>query len=114
MRSRREDRTILVDQGAGLSSKWFNPLHVRIVAVALAQCLAFGAVTAIAVSDRTTQRNETIRLETLVGLATRISAFLREVRRERGASNLVIGSKGSQFAPDLAAQRGRTDPGIPA
>ncbi|MBD8904881.1 methyl-accepting chemotaxis protein [Methylobacterium bullatum] len=95
-----------------MSFKWFNTLRARIVAVALAPCLAFGAVTAIAVSDRATQRNEMIRVEALADLATRISAFLHEIQRERGASSLFIGSKGSQFAPELAAQRGRTDAGI--
>ena len=95
-----------------MSSKWFNTLRARIVAVALAPCLAFGAVTAIAVSDRATQRNEMFRVEALASLATRISAFLHEVQRERGASSLFIGSTGSQFAPELAAQRGRTDAGI--
>ncbi|WP_311276757.1 nitrate- and nitrite sensing domain-containing protein [Methylobacterium sp. WCS2018Hpa-22] len=95
-----------------MSSRWFNTLRARIVAVALAPCLAFGAVTAIAVSDRATQRNEMIRVEALASLATRISAFLHEVQRERGASSLFLGSTGSQFAPELAAQRGRTDAGI--
>ncbi len=49
------------------------------------------------------------RVEGLVGLASRISAFVHEAQRERGASSLFLGAQGAQFGPELAAQRGRTD-----
>ncbi|AWN38183.1 methyl-accepting chemotaxis protein [Methylobacterium radiodurans] len=84
-------------------------LRGRIVAVALAPCLAFGAVTAITVSERAEQRTEMARIADLAGLATRISAFVHEAQRERGASSLFVGSKGAQFGAELAAQRARTD-----
>jgi methyl-accepting chemotaxis protein len=48
-------------------------------------------------------------VENLVGLASRISAFVHEAQRERGASSLFLGAKGAQFGPELAAQRQRTD-----
>ncbi|MFC6048561.1 hypothetical protein ACFPYM_12050, partial [Methylobacterium hispanicum] len=51
-------------------------LRGRIVAVALAPCLAFGAVTAITVGERAAQRTEMARVADLTGLATRISAFV--------------------------------------
>jgi methyl-accepting chemotaxis protein len=37
------------------------------------------------------------------------SALIHELQRERGASGVVLGSKGAQMRAELAAQRGRTD-----
>ncbi|SDA31890.1 Methyl-accepting chemotaxis protein [Methylobacterium sp. UNC378MF] len=84
-------------------------LRARILAVALAPCLAFAGAGGLAVSDQWARRGEMDRVESLVGLASRISAFVHEAQRERGASSLFLGARGAQFGPDLAAQRGRTD-----
>jgi len=84
-------------------------LRARILAVALAPCLAFAGAAGLAVSDQWARRTEMDRVETLVGLASRISAFVHEAQRERGASSLFLGAKGAQFGPELAAQRQRTD-----
>ncbi len=88
---------------------FLGSLRGRIVAVALAPCLAFGAVTAFVVSERAAERAEMARMGDLASLATEISAFIHEAQRERGASSLFLGSKGTQFKDDLQAQRGRTD-----
>ncbi len=84
-------------------------LRARILAVALAPCLAFAGAAGLAVSDQWARRAEMGRVEGLVGLASRISAFVHEAQRERGASSLFLGAKGAQFGPELAAQRVRTD-----
>ena len=84
-------------------------LRGRIVAVALAPCLAFAAVAGVAIADRMAQRAEVVQVEDLVGLASRISAFVHEGQRERGASSLFLASKGTQFKAELVAQRTRTD-----
>ncbi|GJE12888.1 methyl-accepting chemotaxis protein [Methylobacterium longum] len=84
-------------------------LRARILAVALAPCLAFAGAAGLAVSDQWARRAEMDRVEGLVGLASRISAFVHEAQRERGASSLFLGARGAQFGPELAAQRGRTD-----
>ncbi|MBY0250563.1 MAG: nitrate- and nitrite sensing domain-containing protein, partial [Methylobacterium organophilum] len=84
-------------------------LRARILAVALAPCLAFAGAAGLAVSDQWARRAEMDRVEGLVGLASRISAFVHEAQRERGASSLFLGAQGAQFGPELAAQRGRTD-----
>ncbi|MDR7038424.1 methyl-accepting chemotaxis protein [Methylobacterium sp. BE186] len=84
-------------------------LRGRILAVALAPCLAFAVVAALAVSDRLEQRAGMEAVQDLVGLASQVSAFVHEAQRERGASSLFLGSKGSQFRAELAAQRTRTD-----
>ncbi|MDP4005529.1 methyl-accepting chemotaxis protein [Methylobacterium sp. NEAU K] len=86
-----------------------SSLRARILAVALAPCLAFAGAAGWAVSDQWTRRAEMDRVETLVGLASRISAFVHEAQRERGASSLFLGARGGQFGPELAAQRGRTN-----
>ncbi|CAO4136095.1 hypothetical protein OFEAOIEE_LOCUS3844 [Methylorubrum extorquens] len=49
------------------------------------------------------------RMEEQVGLSVRIGAFVHEAQKERGASSLYLASKGTQFAPELAAQRKLTD-----
>ncbi|MEE7462834.1 chemotaxis protein [Methylobacterium fujisawaense] len=87
----------------------FSSLRARILAVALAPSIAFIGATCVIVSERWSQHAEMIRVEELVGLASRISAFVHEAQKERGASSLFIGAKGLQFSSELAAQRTRTD-----
>ncbi|GJE27282.1 methyl-accepting chemotaxis protein [Methylobacterium organophilum] len=89
--------------------RFLSSLRARIVAVALVPCLAFAAVAALSVSEHRAQSAEMGRLEALVALAGRISAFVHEAQKERGASSLYLGSKGTQFAAELAAQRRLTD-----
>ena len=89
-------------------------LRARILAVALAPCLAFAGAAGLAVSDQWARRAEMDRFEGLVGLASRISAFVHEAQRERGASSLFLGAQGAQFGPELAAQRRRTDAALAA
>ncbi|TXN44781.1 nitrate- and nitrite sensing domain-containing protein [Methylobacterium sp. WL7] len=86
-----------------------SSLSARILAVALAPCLAFAGAAGWAVSDQWARRAEMDRVETLVGLASRISAFVHEAQRERGASSLFLAARGAQFGPELAVQRSRTD-----
>ncbi|MGU3539616.1 methyl-accepting chemotaxis protein [Methylobacterium sp. A54F] len=95
--------------GRSLSGGFLASLRGRILAVALAPCLAFAAVAALAVHERWEQRDGMARVEQGVGLAARISAFVHEAQRERGASSLFLGSKGTQFRAELDAQRARTD-----
>ncbi|PXW59843.1 nitrate- and nitrite sensing domain-containing protein [Methylobacterium sp. B4] len=86
-----------------------SSLRARIVTVALIPCLAFGAAAGVAVAERAGQGRAMARTEEGVGLSVRIGAFVHEAQKERGASSLYLGSKGSQFATELAAQRGLTD-----
>ncbi|WP_426315278.1 methyl-accepting chemotaxis protein [Methylobacterium fujisawaense] len=86
-----------------------SSLRARILVVALAPSLAFAGAAGWTVSDQWARRAEMDRVESLVGLASRISAFVHEAQRERGASSLFLGAKGAQFGPELAAQRVRTD-----
>jgi methyl-accepting chemotaxis protein len=87
----------------------FSSLQSRILVVALAPCLAFTGAAALSITEQWSRRAEMQRVEDLVGLASRISGFVHEAQRERGASSLYLGAKGAQFGPELAAQRMRTD-----
>ncbi|KQT15590.1 chemotaxis protein [Methylobacterium sp. Leaf399] len=86
-------------------------LRSRILLVALAPCLAFAVVAGLAIDERVGQRTEMARMEDLVGLAARVGAFVHEAQRERGASSLFLGSKGTTFKEELARQRLLTDAG---
>ncbi len=79
------------------------------MAVALAPCLAFVGAAALSVSDLRVRQAEMGRVEDIVSLASRISAFVHEAQRERGATSLFLGAKGTQFRQELVAQRERTD-----
>lgn len=92
-----------------MPAAFLSSLRGRILVVALAPCLAFGAVSGLAVTERIGQRSEMVRIEQLVSVASRISALMHEMQRERGASSLYLGSKGTQFGAELTAQRLRTD-----
>ena len=84
-------------------------LHSRILAVALAPCLAFAGAAGVSISHQSDRRAEMVQVEDLVGLASRISAFVHEAQRERGGSSLFLAAKGAQFGSELTAQRARTD-----
>uniref|UniRef100_UPI001E37960C nitrate- and nitrite sensing domain-containing protein n=1 Tax=Methylobacterium sp. Leaf118 TaxID=2876562 RepID=UPI001E37960C len=92
-----------------LGSGPLGSLRGRIVAVALIPCLAFAGVAGEAVYGRWSEGRAMARMERFVGLSARLGAFVHEAQRERGASSLFLGSKGAQFGPELAAQRGATD-----
>jgi methyl-accepting chemotaxis protein len=87
----------------------FASLRVRILLVALAPCLAFAIVVGLAVTERLNARTRMVHVQDLVGMAGRISAVVHEAQRERGASSLYLGAKGTQFRSELDAQRLRTD-----
>jgi len=59
---------------------------------------------------RDAQRFKTLKsVQTLAGLAERISPLIHELQKERGASAGYLGSKGKKFADILPSQRGATD-----
>ncbi|SFG47744.1 methyl-accepting chemotaxis protein [Methylobacterium gossipiicola] len=84
-------------------------LRGRILLVALAPCLAFAVVAGLAISERMAERGRMVAVEALLDLGGQVGGFVHEVQRERGASSLFLGSKGTRFRPELDAQRLRTD-----
>lgn len=87
----------------------FSSLRTRILLVALAPCVAFALVAALAIASRISVRDDMQRLDSLIGLAGRLSVFVHELQKERGASNLFLGAQGTQFREELGAQRRLTD-----
>ncbi|MCJ2047074.1 nitrate- and nitrite sensing domain-containing protein [Methylobacterium sp. J-078] len=92
-----------------MSAGFFSSLRVRILLVALAPCFAFAVVAGLTIAERIGERARMGQVQHLVGFAGRVSAFVHEAQRERGASSLFLGSKGTQFRAELDAQRLRTD-----
>ncbi|MFD1282260.1 nitrate- and nitrite sensing domain-containing protein, partial [Methylobacterium goesingense] len=92
-----------------MSAGFFSSLRVRILLVALAPCFAFAVVAGLTIVERIEERARMAQVQDLVGFAGRVSAFVHEAQRERGASSLFLGSKGTQFRAELDAQRLRTD-----
>ncbi|MCJ2082216.1 methyl-accepting chemotaxis protein [Methylobacterium sp. J-090] len=90
-------------------ASFFQSLRGRILLVALAPCLAFAVVAALAISGRMSERAHMVQVESLLGLAGQVGGFVHEAQRERGASSLFLGSKGTRFRTELDAQRTRTD-----
>jgi methyl-accepting chemotaxis protein len=87
----------------------FASLRGRILLVALAPCLAFAVVAGLAITGRIAERTRMTEIEGALGLAGQVGAFVHEAQRERGASSLFLGSKGTRFRTELDAQRLRTD-----
>jgi methyl-accepting chemotaxis protein len=54
-------------------------------------------------------RTESSAMRVRASGVAQASALIHELQRERGASGVVLGSKGAQMRSELAAQRGRTD-----
>ncbi|MCK2052706.1 nitrate- and nitrite sensing domain-containing protein [Methylobacterium sp. 37f] len=92
-----------------MSAGFTSSLRFRILLVALAPCLAFAVVVGLAITERMSLRSQMGQVEDLVGMAGRISALVHETQRERGASSLFLGAKGTKFRAELDAQRLRTD-----
>ncbi|MFE1600005.1 methyl-accepting chemotaxis protein [Methylobacterium sp. ID0610] len=92
----------------------FHTVAARIVLVALAPCLAFAVIVGLVVHEHRGRQQEMERVETLVGIAAAMSGVIHEAQTERGASNLLIGSTGTQFRTELTDQRRKTDAALAA
>ncbi|MGY2049791.1 methyl-accepting chemotaxis protein [Methylobacterium sp. JK268] len=97
-----------------LLRSFLHSLAARIGLVALAPCLALAVLVALVVGERSAERSEMARVASQVDLASALSRFMHEAQIERGASNLLIGSKGTQFGAEVEAQRRRTDEALGA
>jgi len=89
--------------------KFLASLRGRILLVALAPCLAFAVVAALAIKERMAERTRMTEVEGVLDLGGQVGVFVHEAQRERGASSLFLGAKGTRFRAELDAQRLRTD-----
>ncbi|MBF0136700.1 MAG: methyl-accepting chemotaxis protein [Magnetococcales bacterium] len=87
--------------------QWLNDMRLRnkfliMLTLPLLGLLWFGGV---AVWDKMQLAGRMAAMESLTGLAVRISAVVHEAQKERGMSAGFLGSKGEKFKTDLPRQR---------
>lgn len=89
----------------------FNNLRIgkRILIALLIPTLGLLAVSAIAIFDKYRLWSEMRQLQSLAGIAPEVSGLAHELQRERGASAIFIGSKGTKYVSELQSQRQATD-----
>src|SRR3990172_8618505 len=61
------------------------------------------------IRDTRSEVKEMERVGNLSSLAVKISALTHELQKERGATNLFVGSKGTEFVNEVSEQRKESD-----
>ena len=84
-------------------------IGIRIAIALILPLLGMLGFSSYVVVEKSHISAETARLTTLASYATDISALVHELQKERGSSALFLGSKGTQFKDELAAQRKLSD-----
>jgi len=87
----------------------FLPLKTRILLVAWAPLVVIAALVLVNLTEAVERVGRQKEIITLTQFSTVSSALIHELQKERGSSALFLGSKGTQFGPELAAQRQLTD-----
>lgn len=65
--------------------------------------------SAVMVLDKSRTLSEMKTVQTLASLSVKISSLVHEMQKERGATALFLGSKGTEFGSELQSQRSETD-----
>jgi methyl-accepting chemotaxis protein len=86
----------------------FRIMH-RVILALLVPSLGLAVAAGMIVAEKRTTVAEMHKLSTLAGLATRVSGLVHDMQRERGASAVYLGSKGTQLQRELPEQRQFTD-----
>ena len=84
-------------------------LRFRIALPLLLPVLGLLALSGVLLVQKLGTVNAMRHVSALSNLVTDTSALVHELQRERGASGIVLGSKGIEMVQELAAQRVRTD-----
>src|SRR3990172_2914564 len=61
------------------------------------------------ISEKYSEVKEMESVNNLSSLAVKISGLTHELQKERGATNLFLGSKGTEFAAEVSEQRKESD-----
>jgi hypothetical protein len=96
------------DNGRPLCSKGIG-LGFRIALPLLLPVLGLLALSGLLLTQKLATVNAMQHVNALSNLVTDTSALVHELQRERGASGVFLGSKGTELVQELAAQRARTD-----
>ncbi|MCW2238114.1 methyl-accepting chemotaxis protein [Azospirillum canadense] len=81
----------------------------KVLCALLLPMLGLLGMTGVLVADRWQTARQFEELDELADAITRVSALVHELQKERGSSALFIGSKGTQFRPELQAQHQESD-----
>ncbi len=94
----------------------FNNLKMRnkLFAMLTLPLLGLLVLSVWGLVNKKQEANEMAQLQSLAGLAVKISAVVHETQKERGATALFIGSNGEKFNQELREQRVETDKKIAA
>ncbi|CAA7611561.1 bacteriohemerythrin [Magnetospirillum sp. UT-4] len=84
-------------------------LKTRIMLLVAVPLLVILGMAAISLADSAARVGRQTAILDLARLGTVSSALIHEMQKERGASALFLGSKGTQFGPELGDQRQATD-----
>ncbi len=87
----------------------FKTIRFRLILIAAAPLLYAFVLTAISVKTAYYDLEHMSELEQLVQLANHASTHVHEAQKERGATDVFVGSEGTKFGQELDAQRAETD-----
>ncbi|MBW7852199.1 MAG: methyl-accepting chemotaxis protein [Rhodospirillales bacterium] len=89
----------------------FNDRRIgfRIVIALLLPVLGMALFAGMLVTENLRVRSQVGQLDVMAGFAADASAVIHELQRERGASALFLGSRGTQFGDELNARRADSD-----
>ncbi|CAK0775312.1 methyl-accepting chemotaxis protein [uncultured Gammaproteobacteria bacterium] len=85
------------------------PIRIQVVTAIVAAVLALAGLSGWVVLEKARVMRDNERLVTLVETVSDLSALVHELQKERGSSALYLGSKGTQFGPELGRQREASD-----
>jgi methyl-accepting chemotaxis protein len=86
----------------------FRIMH-RVIFALLVPLIGLAIAAGMIVAEKRATVGEMHKLSSLAGLATQVSGLVHDMQRERGASAVFLGSKGTQLQRELPAQRLLTD-----
>ncbi|MBI1777500.1 MAG: nitrate- and nitrite sensing domain-containing protein [Proteobacteria bacterium] len=84
-------------------------IRTRVLAAMLSPLVGFLLLALFITTEKRATVNGMERLGSLVELTTELSNLVHNLQRERGASALFLGSKGTQFTKELQEYRNATD-----
>jgi methyl-accepting chemotaxis protein len=90
-----------------MTSRW--KIRYRLWIAALLPVFGLLAIAGLVIVERRATVRDMQQLQGVVALATDVSGLVHEMQKERGASAVFLGSKGTQLVRELPEQRQLTD-----
>jgi methyl-accepting chemotaxis protein len=80
-------------------------IKAKLLTLVLLPSLGLTALGVIAIRQRLVALRDSGRLEAMTTLVSSISSYVHEAQKERGATGVFMGSAGTRYGPEVAAQR---------